>query len=141
MIQVHWCRINKSSADVKARNEKIIELSQKLNDAITGGNAFCYGYPYMIAPGQFQWTFIHHGDTPLYDVQVRIHDMRRPVLSGSETLQLGTLFPGRSHSFALPGSVSTRTPVQAFNLFFVARNGSWTQEIIDSAPMNLNQAA
>lgn len=120
----------KSGAENKARNEKLIELSDKLHQSVTGGNAFCYGYPMMLNPGQFQWTFIHSGEFPLYDVQVRIHDRRKSSLASGNTLSLGTLFPGRSHSYgALPGAVDIRTPVQAFNLFFVARNGSWTQEI------------
>lgn len=120
----------KSGADNKARNEKIIELSEQLRDAMTGGDSFCYGYPYMVSPGHFQWSFTHSGKTPLYDVQVRIADRRKPFLNSSVTLQLGTLFPGRAHSYgSLPGSIEVRTPVQAFNLFFVARNGSWTQEI------------
>jgi hypothetical protein len=119
-----------SGAEAKARNEKIIELSEKLQEALTGGDAFCYGYPNMLSTGQFQWSFIHSGTMPLYDVQVRIHDRRKPFHSSSVTMQLGTLFPGRAHSYgAQPGSIDVRTPVQAFNLFFVARNGSWTQEI------------
>lgn len=119
-----------SAAQTKARNEKIIELSEKLREAITGGDSFCYGYPHMLSAGQFQWSFVHSGNVPLYDVQVRIHDRRKPLLSASTTLQLGTLFPGRAHSYSNQlGAVDIRTPVQAFNLFFVARNGSWTQEI------------
>jgi hypothetical protein len=119
-----------SSAETRARNEKIVELSEKLREAITGGDAFCYGYPHMLSTGQFQWSFVHSGKTPLYDVQVRIHDRRKPFHPSSTTLQLGTLFPGRAHSYAgQAGSVDMRTPIQAFNLFFVARNGSWTQEI------------
>ncbi|VBM56247.1 Uncharacterised protein [Burkholderia pseudomallei] len=119
-----------SGAEARARNEKIIELSEKLRDAMTGGDSFCYGYPYMLSSGQFQWSFVHSGKEPLYDVQVRICDRRKRIHSASMNLQLGTLFPGRAHSYGMqPGSIDVRTPVQAFNLFFVARNGSWTQEI------------
>ena len=120
----------KSSAEAKARNEMIIDLSKKLGDALTGGNSFCYGYPFMQVPESFQWSFIHSGTSPLYDVQVRIYDYRKPIQSSGVTLQLGTMFPGRLHRYGTqPGSIEIRTPVQAFNLFFVARNGSWTQEI------------
>jgi hypothetical protein len=120
----------KSGAENKIRNEKLLDLSEKLRCSMTGGDGFCYGYPMMTNSGQFQWNFIHSGEFPLYDVQVRIHDMRKPIATSSSTLNLGTLFPGRAHFYGnLPGAIEIRTPAQSFNLFFVARNGSWTQEI------------
>ena len=122
----------KSSAEARMRNEKILELSEKLREALTGGNSFCYGTLLYAGPGRFLWSFLHVGESPLYDTQVRICDLRKPDQILDTTLHLGTLFPGRSHfdySGKLNSSIEHGTHIQAFNLFFVARNGSWTQEI------------
>src|SRR5260370_41593259 len=83
----------------------------------------------MRGPAEFDWTFIHEGKLALSDVMVRIHTLERAngqmdVLG--RTARLGTVFPGRAHTL---GISERRLPSHGFNLFFVARNGSWTQEI------------
>ena len=121
-----------SAAENRTRDERIVQLTEQVHGYSTGGESFCYGYPHFnLERTVFSWTFIHHGTYPLSEASVRICDLARgpniPGWEGRECM-LGTLFPGRAHS---AGS----TPVQVasgshgFNLFFVARNGSWTQEI------------
>lgn len=130
-------RVDEGLTGIELQLAKMLQnLDEKTGNLlahISGGDSFCHGAPMMNMPGhhdQILWTFIHVGQFPLYDVQVRIHDSRYPIFSTGTTLSLGTLFPGRAHSFGgLPGATAIRTPVQSFNLFFVARNGSWTQEI------------
>jgi len=121
----------KAGADNRARDQKIIELSGRVYDQLTGGDSFCHGYPWFSTDGPtvFQWIFIHSGQFPLTDVSVRICNLDRTDgqmnLLG-RTLALGTLFPGRAHH---QGPTEVRLPSHGFNLFFLARNGSWTQEI------------
>lgn len=113
--------------------EMLDSLETKTNHLlshITGGDSFCYAYPQFIGPNVAQWIFIHSGKFPLYDVKVRVCDLRISGPNMGYTLDLGTLFPGRALSNgSLTAGILDRAPVQAFNLFFVARNGSWTQEI------------
>lgn len=42
------------------------------------------------------------------------------------TVNLGTLFPGKALNVPVQDA---KQPSQGYNLFFVARSGSWTQEI------------
>jgi hypothetical protein len=118
-----------SSARNKERDERLLSLSEDVRGNITGGSSYCYAQPMMTSASEFQWIFIHQGEFPLFDVSVRIYDFRDPITI-SRTIPLGTLFPGMAQAVgAIPGAIFNRTPAQAFNLFFVARNGSWTQEI------------
>lgn len=130
-------RVDEGLTGIEIQVAKMLQnLDEKTRDLlahISGGDSFCHGAPMLNMPGyqdQILWTFIHAGQFPLYDVQVRIHDSRYPIFRTGVTLNLGTLFPGRAHTFGgLAGASAVRTPIQSFNLFFVARNGSWTQEI------------
>jgi hypothetical protein len=115
----------RSAAANRERDQKLLSLSEELRNAVTGGDAFCYGYPSMISADRFQWNFIHQGRYPLFDVSVRIHNCRNGI---AHILQLGTLFPGRAHIAGLMSTDERQGP-QAYNLFFLSRNGSWTQEI------------
>lgn len=115
----------------RERDQKILDLSEQLHGHVTGGDSFCYGYPmFNMAPGVFQWTFIHKGQYPLHDVSVTIHNLSRdlpPTFPGVH-VNLGTLFPGRAHTFSAAPS-DRHLPSHGYNLFFVGRNGGWTQEI------------
>lgn len=63
----------KAAAENRARDQKIIDLSEQLQSHLTGGDSFCCGYPFDSgSPGMFQWLFTHSGKYPLSDVHVRI---------------------------------------------------------------------
>jgi hypothetical protein len=119
-----------SAAEARTRNEKIAQLTEQVHGYTSGGESFCHGYPlFNQERTAFGWTFIHSGDYPLSEVSVRIFDMTRqpnePEWTG-HNYALGTLFPGRASG---GGPVQVASVSHGFNLFFVARNGSWTQEI------------
>ena len=115
--------------DDQIRNKKVIELSEQLRGHATGGDSFCYGHPAFFEGGHFHWLIIHEGEFPLTDVSVRIHNLERvggPINVG-RTIELGTIFPGRAHTVGEFAEIQKNS--HGFNLFFLARNGSWTQEI------------
>jgi hypothetical protein len=71
---------------------------------------------------------VHKGKHPLYDVSVRITDVRPgkfDAQSGLRAYPIGNLSPG------LASLTAIRIPQDGkdlmFNIFFVARNGTWTQ--------------
>jgi len=117
-------------AKVEALLNNLDEKTKDLINNISGGDSFCHAEPFFIGKDHFVWIFFHTGKYPLYDVSVRIYNCRKNPLEGSAVLKLGTLFPDRAQMFSeLPGGSEEVTPIQGFNLFFVARNGSWVQEI------------
>lgn len=95
----------KSSSENRKLNNKIADLVEQTIHNITGGEAFCYGYPIFGVPTieQSQWLFIHVGENVLHDVSVRIcnlsHRNIQTNLPIEQTVHLGTLFPGRAHTF------------------------------------------
>lgn len=124
-----WRRESRSAEASIEQDAKLVALSEELRGHVTGGEGFCYGYPFMVGPHHFQWMFIHSGRFPLSDVQVRVHDCSQ-VDFKSKTIVIGTLFPGRATApVSLTSDLENRVSAHAFNLFFVAKNGSWTQEI------------
>ena len=115
----------------KERNKKIVLLQEQLHGHTTEGDSFCYAYPmFGIIPEKFHWVFIHQGAFPLIDVSVRIYNLasKDGQLGPGRTYELETIFPGRSHTFATT-PVESRLSSHGYNLFFLARNGSWTQQI------------
>ena len=123
--------------------QQLLELS-KLNtsftreniSAVTGGDGFCwmgvnfqFGYPCPF--------FSHSGKHPLYEVKVRIVDLNKmqgkiargePItFSDDIEIPLGELAVntgGCAERVRLPFSDDT---AQNFNVFFMARNGRWTE--------------
>ncbi|HEY8096252.1 MAG TPA: hypothetical protein VIE65_09230 [Methylobacter sp.] len=73
-------------------------------------------------------AFIQNGKYSLYDVSARIVDideLKKNLMRASKTINIGNMTPG----FAV--STATRLSHHGkdfnFNIFYVARNGSWTQ--------------
>jgi hypothetical protein len=126
------------NAEIRQKNEEIAHLQHEAANIVTGGDSFCWMQLSMSdGPDRpAQPVFVHIGQYPLYDVTARIVDvdaiMKAPSLSGSVdfgiTLSIGNMTPG----FAM--ITGTRLPQTSgstlnYNVFFVARNGSWTQLI------------
>jgi hypothetical protein len=122
----------RGAAAAKERDQKIIELSEQLQGHITGGNSFCYGYPLGgFDQPTFRWIFSHEGQYPLTDVIVRVYDLAKPPhlqmgRPGGIFLKFDAMFPGKAVESNLEDTWRSSC---GYNLFFIARNGSWTQEI------------
>ncbi len=123
--------------------QHLLELS-KLNtsltreniSAVTGGGSFCW----MAVNFQFGYPcpfFSHSGKHPLYEVKVRIVDLNKlqGKIARGETITLSDdiEFPlgempvntgGCAERVPLPFSDDT---AQNFNVFFMSRNGRWTE--------------
>jgi hypothetical protein len=118
----------KAASENRKRDQKIISLSEQLQSHLTGGDSFCYGYPTFDGPGVFRWLFIQSGQYVLSDVHVRISNLGSSNIRGllGRSFKLGTMFPGKVLPFE---AQEVRLSSHGYNLFFIARNGSWTQEI------------
>jgi hypothetical protein len=132
------------NATLTEKNNEISQLQMESANAITGGNSFAYMALQVPDPKTANTAiplFIHQGKYPLYDVQAKIVDLdehRRLVeqkdfanaskaLMGT-TLTVGNLTPG----FASSMSVVLPHPSGqdfSYNVFYVARNGAWTQSL------------
>ncbi len=107
------------------------ELAKESIGAVTGGDSFCrmlvnhqFGYPTPI--------FVHSGKHTLYDVDIRITDVRKLKLGirpSDIALKVPELHPGGAYlnpTACLPFSDCQE---QDFNIFFSARNGMWVEKL------------
>lgn len=144
-----WFRVTKQQrvesglkeieSSIKAQVDRLEEKSADLVSYITGGESACY----MCGPdvADDNWSpllVIHLGKHPLYDVKIRVVDIDVPIQKVNGTISmdsnssrefstsLGDLVPnhGRALKQHIPlGAGNSRR----FNIFFSARNGSFTQ--------------
>lgn len=116
--------------ETQEHDEKIVNLQEQLRGHVTGGDSFCFAYPVFDRPGAFTWVFIHHGRFPITDASVHIYNLeqRDDCFDPGKYCELGVLLPGRAHTLSTT-PVHKRLSSHGYNLFFTARNGSWTQEI------------
>jgi hypothetical protein len=134
-----WASLRQSNFNIELRNKnnEIAALQKENADTITGGDSFAeVGFHVLDQSGNMPNAsampdqlvlnplVIHHGKYPLYDVQARIHKFGSMGLDTN--VNVGNLTPG----FAMNNAV--RIPQQgknnlSYNIFFVARNGGWTQ--------------
>lgn len=141
-----WQAVRQSNfnSELRQKNDKIIELQQQSAGAITGGDSFAEMVIQVpdIATGALALPmFAHHGKFPLQDVTARIVDVgeyqrlkaaENPVAAAMALrgvdVNVGSLTPG----FARGTAVTLQHPSgRDFNyyVFFVARNGAWTQQL------------
>jgi hypothetical protein len=141
-----WQAVRQSNfnSELRQKNDQIIELQQQSAGAITGGDSFAemvLEVPDVTTGAVAMPTFAHHGKFPLYDVTARIVDLgeyRRleaaknflaatTALQGTE-VSVGSLTPGFSRGpMAALQHPSGRD--FSYNVFFVARNGAWIQQL------------
>ncbi|MFC2138861.1 hypothetical protein ACFLTE_11855 [Bacteroidota bacterium] len=103
--------------------------------SITGGDSFCYIQFQNIKSGNGKLLVIHNGNYPIYDVEARIVDLDKYNQAASQNekikellglnYQIGNLIPGFARDLVqwketIPGQLR-------LNIFFIARNGSYTQ--------------
>ena len=121
-------RVSKLVADLDSTSKQII-------NQLTGGDSFCR-FAISFQSDRLQLIAIHEGQYPLYDLQARIVDLEKfALLKGSLTLEnlreadtivhIGTLNPG----MAMPciQFLLESYEKRSFNVFFTARNGTFTQ--------------
>lgn len=149
-----WAAINQNQFEsqlkakqeaLEAKNEEIIKLNQQIAklsihtmNMVTGGDSYAY-IEFGVTENRtaenmrFSKAFIsHEGMYPLYDLTIQIHD----VTAGKNILitlprNIGStghikIWPlNHEINIDLSGKTSQR-----FNIFFYARNGTWTQQMI-----------
>lgn len=146
-LVAQWFRIRKQQGVERGLGaiEKSIEktlnklemTAVQLAGHITGGNSICYLYGPQ--PSNNIWTnllLIHSGEHPLYDVSMRIFDFEKFAAHGSDfhvpssfyeqAHTIGNLIPNHARFFPVNLSLGDEN-LRRFNIFFSARNGSFTQ--------------
>jgi hypothetical protein len=138
-----WASYRQSNfnSEIKVKNEEIARLQIENANTLTGGDSFAYmalSIPDPATSAIAVPVFIHKGKYPLYDVTARVVDIdaiarakhqvpydQTPLLG--TTLRIGNMTP--SFAFSGVGSLSHFGRDFNYNVFFVARNGSWTQQL------------
>jgi hypothetical protein len=133
-----WAAYRQSNfnAELRQKNEEIQRL--------TGGDGFCW-VAFQIVDSQGQLVngnnmpddlmlipnFIHQGPFPLYDVSasiVDIDEIRKDVMRAATLANIGNMAPG-SYAKTVGVRVLHHGRDLNFNVFYVARNGSWLQKL------------
>lgn len=148
-LAAQWFRVKKQQGvekglgtiekSIKDTLAKLDATATQLSGHITGGDSVCY----FFGPSTREDTWgdmlvIHSGAHPLYDVVARICDIdefvkykdemiqRFPHPAVDQIVQLGNLVPGHAR-FSPIGLSLGQSGYRRFNIFFTARNGSFTQ--------------
>jgi hypothetical protein len=141
-----WSSLRQSHFNIRLaqKNQEIAELQLESANMITGGNSFAYMgvmIPEPRSAATIVPVFAHKGKYPLYDVEARIVDLDefrrltelKDFLAASRALQgtsvkVGNLTPGFA---ATPGVVLPHLSNSdiSYNIFYIARNGSWIQTL------------
>lgn len=121
--------------------EKIEIASDKTVAAMTGGTSYCIADFHNMAIGSTKGllSITHRGNYPLYDVQIKIvdidelqrlvaEDSKIGLTSATQIFNLGTVGGGLDHMRWVNLQLGEASP-RSYNIFFSARNGSWTQQL------------
>jgi hypothetical protein len=135
-----WRQSNFNS-EIRAKNEEITRLQRANTDAIIGGDSFCWMELQIAAPDgslpnannmpddlALMPLFVHAGAFPLYDVSARIVDLdilNTDIQHAFVNSFVGNMTPGFARN--APVAIRHHGKNFNFNIFYVARNGSWTQ--------------
>ena len=108
--------------------EKIENETGELLNHMTGGESFCY---MLVMADNLNWVVIHQGTHHLQNLSARVCDIDALASPDSwrtanANVDIGILFKGMCvQSLAIPLNADHRR----FNIFFVANNGSFLQEL------------
>jgi hypothetical protein len=114
-----------------------IASSNESASLITGGDSFCYLDAEMPSP-PFPAIVVQNGEYPLYDPQMRLTNLLTPLkpitLSNGVTVDEGINFPLPNLALntgaqILALSLPVKDDRASFNIFFFARNGSWSEAL------------
>jgi hypothetical protein len=136
-IGAFWAAFQQADVEreLRLRSDKIAELSHNTLSSVTGGDSFCYLQFMDLQPGSGNLMAVHKGEHPIYDVEARIVDLDRRAHAPTPeekmkeligyNIHIGNLRPGLARDViswqeTVPGQLR-------LNIFFVARNGSYTQ--------------
>jgi len=125
--------------ELRAKSEEIAGLNREITNLVTGGDSFCY-----LAIGSIDSKtnrgipiVLHQGEHPLFDINVRIVDLQKlreikdntwTSFSQAQTnLPVGNLAKGTGLTMD-PFDLGSSTG-RDFNIFFIARNGQFTQKL------------
>lgn len=143
-MMAQWFRIRKQhkvEGGLSSIENRTKQLVHQLEDSTTrmigystGGDSFCELIPIPNTPiFRRAFALMHHGKFPLYDVHVRIVDLKRLESVGQEandenSFEFPVLIPNHSTSLSIkvPADISHSSACH-FNIFVTARNGSTLQ--------------
>jgi hypothetical protein len=133
-----WAAYRQSNfnAELRQKNEEVARL--------TGGDGFCW-VAFQVVDSQGQLVngnsmpddlllipnFIHQGPYPLYDVSasiVDIDEINKDVMRATTQTNIGNIAPG-SYATTVGVRILHHGKDLNFNIFYVARNGSWLQRL------------
>jgi hypothetical protein len=110
-------------------------ISNESTALITGGDSFCFVVNMGSNP-PFPAVLVKNGDYPLYDVVMRVTNLTEPFrpMQGVVPKLFGiSLFVGDlpvgGYASEIPFSLPPKDDRASFNIFFSARNGSWSEEL------------
>lgn len=138
-----WAAYRQSTfnAALRQKNEEA-RLNQENAGAITGGDSFCWMVFQVVGlngelvnansmPDNLILVpnFIHKGKYPLHDVSARIIDideLKKNITQATQTVSIGNMTPNFA---AITPRLTHHGKDFNFNIFYVARNGSWLQKL------------
>lgn len=139
-----WNRIKKQKrqedglstveTDVKQLVQRLDESTRRMIGFSTGGDSFCEVIPTPVNPlVPNSFAIMHHGEFPLYDLTIRIVDLRRRDSIGSTAddeniYKFDTLIPDHLMTIGLKSPIDRMDELERrFNIHVSARNGSSVQ--------------
>ena len=135
-IDVSGALSTKIETELKTKNEKIAQLNEDIKNYILGEGSYCYLSFATIDNGIATFFLVHEGKYPLYDVNVRIVDLAEfnKIPSGQKLVHsdsyekrgnLGNINPGQGVIVGEYNLIDLKE--KKLNIFFYARNGTFTQ--------------
>lgn len=116
-----------------AKSDEIASLNKEIAASVTGGHEFAYLEPLLADDQQQHRLFlivVHQGKYPIYDVGLRVLDLRlggtKPLAEEmlSNTFTVGNLAPNQRHFVAYWPLAMPVKSHYGFNFFFTARNAA-----------------
>jgi hypothetical protein len=127
-----------------AKSDEIARLNRELRESMTGGDSFAYVAPTEASGESKVLTIVQMGRSPLYDVAARVVDLAREpkpedIKNGVLNAEQAKSLMGVSYGpFNLPANMALTGAIPpigltgryvAINVFFTARNGSWSESL------------
>jgi hypothetical protein len=123
--------------NLRAKSDEIAGLNREIANLITGGESFCYMDIGSLDPDTNRGipVIVQQGDHSIFDINARIVDLQefRQIKGNTfegfnkaqRTLQIGSLAKGTC--LAMSPLDLGDSPERDFNIFFIARNGQFTE--------------
>jgi hypothetical protein len=126
---------NDSNNKLEQKNEKILELTEKIAGSVTGGSTVCYLMPSLSRDGAAYQSLVSVGEFPIYDMTMRVVDLdlesatsQKPsVKSLMQEKVYGPLNMSPSSAHLMGSILHIRDESGRWNIFFAARNGFFHQ--------------